>query len=278
MLDLFLEFLVVSWRFLPWMLSVGFLLEYLLEIVGFRSTWLIRRPRRKKNQRRRQPPSPGTAVLLGFCLMLVVLAVAAAAYYVNTYVSLGFQTIVIAILLDNKRLFQIGDNIAYLLAKNHMKAATSRLSRFVGRDSRALDPHQVIGLTMNVSKAAIPAATVGPLFAAMLGGAPLMILVKTVLKYDWQRRDPLAMPAKQFSVALFFRPAQRLAKGMLRLTATIMGFVFKQTPVSGVRYMLSDLERNGRHLLVTGAITLFVCVDVLILLRIALGFFGIYLD
>lgn len=278
MLDLFLEFFVISWRFLPWLLSVGFLLEYVLEIVGFRSTWLIRRPKRKKGQKRRPPLTPGMALLLGIALMLIVLALAFGMYYVNTYLSLGFQTIMIALMLDNKRLFKIGDNIAFLLAKNQMKAATSRLSRFVGRDSRSLDPHQVIGLTMNVSKAAVPAATVGPLFAAMLGGAPLMILVKTVLRYDWQRRDPLAVPAKQISVALFFRPAQKLAKGMLRLTATIMGFVYKDTPVSGVRYMLSDLERNGRHLLVTGAITLFVSIDILILLRIALGLFGIYLD
>jgi hypothetical protein len=105
----------------------------------------------------------------------------------------------------------------------------------------------------------------------MIGGAPLGVLVKAVLAGDWKRRDPLAAADKNAAVRIFFGPANGLAGLMLRVSAAVMGFVFRKTPVSGVRYMLSDLERNNRHLLIASVITMIVCIDILLLIRLVLG-------
>lgn len=271
MAELFIEFLGVSWRYLPWLILTSFVLAYLSQIAGLKSGWLIRRPKLRKGKKRPPSAKPGIVLLIGFLLALVTLALAFAAYHVNIWLSLAFQAVIGALLLDTRDLFDIGDKIAYLMGSKKMQPAGVLLSRFVGRNSMKLNGHEMIGLTMNTSKAALAAASVGPLFALMIGGAPLGVLVKAVLAGDWKRRDPLAAADKNAAVRIFFGPSNGLAGLMLRVSAAVMGFVLRKTPVSGVRYMLSDLERNNRHLLIASVITMIVCIDILLLIRLVLG-------
>lgn len=260
---------------MPWVVLTAFILEYLLQIAGLKSAWLIRRPRRKSRTRPPRPLGPTAAFLLGFFLSLITLAAIFAAYYfVNIWLSLALQALIGAFLLDNRRLFAVSDRIAFFLANNRMKASTTLLSRFVGRNVSRLNAHEMIGLTMNAGKAALPAASIAPLLALALGGAPLMMLVKIVMIFDWKRRDPLSVKPRHALVRMIQGPASWLTRGMLALSAQVMGFVYRQTPVSGIRYMLSDLERNNRHLLITSLIMMIVCVDLLIIARLVISLTG----
>lgn len=257
---------------MPWVVLTAFILEYLLQIAGLKSAWLIRRPKRKGKRRPVKPLGPAAAFLLGFLLALITVAMLFAAYYyVSIWLSLALQALIGALLLDNRRLFGITDRIAYFLANNRVNVASTLLSRFVGRNVSRLNAHELIGLTMNAGKAAMPAASIGSLLALTLGGAPLMMLTKIVLVYDWKRRDPLSVKPRHVLVRLIQGPAAWLTRGLLALSSQVMGFVLRRTPVSGIRYRLSDVERNNRHLLVTAVITMIICVDLLIIARLVIS-------
>jgi cobalamin biosynthesis protein CobD/CbiB len=264
-----LSFLEDSWRFLPWIILGAFLLEWILANAGLPSFWLYRAGRK----RRRRPPEPlrpSTAFVLGFLSMFGLFFLLFGAWLLNRFVSFGIQVAVSAFLLEARRLMQIGDDVLYLMQNNRLEAACDQIGRFSNRNTRVMTPYELIGLTAATQRAALPAASIGPLFFMMLGGAPLSLFAKFVLIADWKTSELFSHKRYGGAALLFGIPSELLSKLMLRLSALIMGFRYREMQIRGIRYRLSDLERNGRHIQIASLIMAMLAADILIVVRVLL--------